>query len=477
MRHNTATASGFVPALESDEFASMTDNVDLATISAAALAQLYRDGAITPSKATDFFLDRIAATSDKAIFITVTAERARREAAAATARYRDARPLGPLDGVPVAWKDLFDLAGTTTTAGSNVYRATPKSDADAAIVRNLANAGMVSLGKVNLSEFAYSGLGLNPHFGTPRNPHDAKVHRVPGGSSSGSAAATAAGLAPVSIGTDTGGSVRIPAAFNGLVGFKTAEGSIDKTGVFALSPTLDTIGPLARTVGDCLLLYAALRGDAPIAAEPAAFSNLRIVVPTNVVFDDAEDAVVANFQNLIAKLAAKGAKIVERSIGAFDDVVATAQHGNITAAEAYFAHRALVEGPDVARVDPRVTARIMRGATMSAYDLLVLQTKRVELQSKLRAELDGALLAFPTVAHTAPAVAPLETDPELFHAINMKTLRNTMLGNFLNLPGFAIPSGTDANAMPTSLLLSALAGSESQLFAASLAVESIGAEP
>ena len=122
---------------------------------------------------------------------------------------------------------------------------------------------MVSLGKVNLSEFAYSGLGLNPHFGTPRNPFDAKIHRAPGGSSSGSAVAVAAGLAPVSIGTDTGGSVRVPAAFNGLVGFKTAEGSIDKTGVFALSPTLDTVGPLARTVEDCLLLYSALRGGTP----------------------------------------------------------------------------------------------------------------------------------------------------------------------------------------------------------------------
>ena len=447
--------------------------LDLATISAASLARLYRDGAITPSKATDFFLDRIASTTDRAIFLAVTAERARAEAAASTARYRDGKPLGPLDGVPVAWKDLFDLAGTTTTAGSDIYRHAPPARTDAVIVRNLADAGMVSLGKVNLSEFAYSGLGLNPHFGTPRNPFDTKVHRAPGGSSSGSAVAIAAGLAPVSIGTDTGGSVRIPAAFNGLVGFKTAEGSIDKTGVFALSPTLDTVGPLARTVEDCLLLYAALRGRAPIEAEPANFSALHIVVPTNVVFDDADDAVAANFQKLIAKLAAKGARITERRIAAFDDVVATAMHGNITAAEAYFAHRALVESDAAKCVDPRVVARIMRGASMSAYDLLVLQTKRVELQRALRADLDGALLAFPTVAHTAPEVAPLEADPDLFHAVNIKTLRNTMLGNFLNLPGFAIPSGANAIGLPTSFLISAPAGSESELFAASLAVESL----
>jgi aspartyl-tRNA(Asn)/glutamyl-tRNA(Gln) amidotransferase subunit A len=449
--------------------------LDLTTLSAAALARLYREGAITPSEAADWFLDRIEATNDRAIFITVTADRSRREAAASTARYRAGAPRGPLDGVPLAWKDLFDVAGTTTTAGSDIYRSASPARDDAAVVRNLAQAGMVSLGKVNLSEFAYSGLGLNPHFGTPRNPFDAKVHRAPGGSSSGSAVAVAAGLAPVSIGTDTGGSVRIPAAFNGLVGFKTAEGSIDKTGVFALSPTLDTVGPLARTVEDCLLLYSALRGSAPIDAKPADVSALRFVVPTNIVFDEAEESVVANFRALLAKLERKGAKIIERSVSAFDAIRATSVHGNIVAAEAYFAHRRLIESADVARVDPRVVSRVMRGATMSAYDLLALHAKRAELQRKLRDELDGALLAFPTVPHTAPPVAPLDADPELFHAVNVKTLRNTMLGNFLNLPGFAIPSGTDAHGLPTSFLVSAPSGSEPLLFSASLAIESVAA--
>jgi aspartyl-tRNA(Asn)/glutamyl-tRNA(Gln) amidotransferase subunit A len=449
--------------------------LDLTTVSAAALARQYRNGAITPSEATDWFLDRIDTTTDHAIFIAVTADRARREAAASTARYRAGLTLGPLDGVPVAWKDLFDLAGTTTTAGSDVYRNAPPADADAVVVRRLAEAGMVSLGKVNLSEFAYSGLGLNPHFGTPCNPFDAKVHRAPGGSSSGSAVAVAAGLAPVAIGTDTGGSVRIPAAFNGLVGFKTAEGSIDKTGVFALSPTLDTVGPLARTVEDCMLLYAALRGDMPVEVKPADFAALHFVVPTNIVFDEAEDAVVANFRALLAKLECKGAKITERPIAAFDAIRATAVHGNIAAAEAYFAHRRLIESADVARVDPRVVSRILRGADMSAYDLLALQAKRVALQRELRAELDGALLAFPTVAHTAPPVGPLEADSELFHAVNIKTLRNTMLGNFLNLPGFAIPSGVDANGLPTSILISAPSSFEPLLFAASVAGESVAA--
>jgi len=445
---------------------------DLGSISAAALARAFRAQAITPSEAAEHFLARIAAASDPTIFITVTADRARREADAATKRYRSNAPLGPLDGVPVAWKDLFDLEGTTTTAGSEIYRSAPPAREDAVVVRNLAVAGMVSLGKVNLSEFAYSGLGLNPHFGTPRNPYDAKLHRVPGGSSSGSAVAVAEGLAPVAIGTDTGGSVRIPAAFNGLAGFKTAEKSIDKTGVFPLSPTLDTVGPLARTVEDCLLLYSALRGAKPVGAEPASFAELHLVVPTNVVFDEAEDTVVANFRALMVALARRGATIVERRIAAFDGVLATAAHGNITAADAYFVHRPLVDGPDIARIDPRVVTRIMRGAQMSAYDLLSLYAARTDLQKTLRAELDGALLAYPTVPHTAPLVAPLEASQELFHAVNVKTLRNTMLGNFLDLPGFALPSGADPDGLPTSVLISAPSGSESQLFAAALAVES-----
>lgn len=444
--------------------------LDLSTVSAAALARHYRDGTITPSDATEWFLDRIETTTDRAVFIAVTAARARREAAASTARYREGKPLGPLDGVPIAWKDLFDLEGTTTTAGSDIYRSAPPASADATVVRNLAIVGMVSLGKVNLSEFAYSGLGLNPHFGTPRNPFDTKVHRAPGGSSSGSAVAVASGLAPVSIGSDTGGSVRVPAAFNGLVGFKTAEGSVDKTGVFALSPTLDTVGPLARTVEDCLLLYSALKGAPPIEVKPADFTALRFVVPTNIVFDEAEEAVIANFRALLAKLERKGAKIVEHPVSAFDAIRATSGHGNIVAAEAYFAWRRLIDSPDVKRIDPRVVARIMRGASMSAYDLLALQAKRIALQRELRADLDGALLAFPTVAHTAPPVAPLEADPELFHAVNIKTLRNTMLGNFLNLPGFAIPSGTDANGLPTSVLISAPSGFEPLLFAAAESV-------
>jgi aspartyl-tRNA(Asn)/glutamyl-tRNA(Gln) amidotransferase subunit A len=447
---------------------------DLSQISAAALGRLYLAGATDPVAATEVFFDRIRACPDQVVFLHLTEARARREAEASLKRYRAGRPLGPLDGVPVAWKDLVDLEGTVTTAGAEVLRHAPPAKADAPIARHLAAAGMVSLGKVNLSEFAYSGLGLNPHYGTPLNPFDA-VPRAPGGSSSGSAVAVARGLAPCAIGSDTGGSVRIPAAFNGLVGLKTTEGRIDKSGVFPLSQTLDTIGPLARTVEDCILLDAALRGAVATDIRRAELSGLRLVVPENIVFDHAEDGVVANFERALAALTAAGAMVERRHIAIFDEALAVgAAHGSLTAAEAYAFHRELMEGPDAARVDPRITSRIGGGKRMTAGDLLAIQAMRKRLTPALVAELDGALLAFPTVPHAAPEIAPLEADVELYHQVNLRSLRNTMLGNILTTCGLALPTGLDGRGLPTSLLLSAPAGDDSRLLAIGLAAEAAG---
>jgi aspartyl-tRNA(Asn)/glutamyl-tRNA(Gln) amidotransferase subunit A len=447
---------------------------DLSQISAAALGRLYLAGTTDPVTATEFFFDRIRACPDQAVFLLLTEARARREAEASRRRYRAGRPLGPLDGVPVAWKDLVDLEGTVTTAGAEVLRHAPPAKADAPIARHLAAAGMVSLGKVNLSEFAYSGLGLNPHFGTPLNPFDA-VPRAPGGSSSGSAVTVARGLAPCAIGSDTGGSVRIPAAFNGLVGLKTTEGRIDKSGVFPLSHTLDTIGPLARTVEDCILLDAALRGAVATDIRRADLSGLRLVVPQNIVFDHAEDGVVANFERALAALVAGGATVERRRIAIFDEALAIgAAHGSLTAAEAYAFHRELMEGPDAARVDPRITSRISGGKRMTAGDLLAIQAMRKRLTPALVAELDGALLAFPTVPHAAPEIAPLEADVELYHQTNLRSLRNTMIGNILTTCGLALPTGLDSRGLPTSLLLSAPAGDDARLLAIGLAAEAAG---
>ncbi|NIA70603.1 amidase [Pelagibius litoralis] len=451
----------------------MIDAETLSRATAAGIGRLIAGGVTDPVEVAEYFLGRATEAKEQNVFLCVTAARAKREAEASLKRYRDGRALGPLDGVPLSWKDLFDVAGSPTTAGSALLRDTAAVQQDAPVVANAAAAGMICLGKVNLTEFAYSGLGLNPHYGTPANPHDQAVARAPGGSSSGSAVSVACGANPCSIGTDTGGSVRIPAAFNGLVGYKTSERRVDKSAVFPLSDTLDTVGPLTRSVEDAVLLDMALRGAVASAVRRADLSSLRLVVPESVAFDGIEDAVAANFERCIDRLSAVGASVERRRFTLFEEVEAvTAEHGSLTAAEAYFVHRGRVDGADCAKVDRRVVARILGGKRMSSHDLISVLRQRSRLIAAFGRELDGALLAMPTVAHTAPEIGPLEADDELFHEVNLKTLRNTMLGNFLATCGLALPSGCDAKGLPTSILFSAPGGCDEKLLSDGLAIES-----
>lgn len=447
----------------------------LPTLSGAEIARLFTAGATDPVAVTELFLERIAAYPDRAVFISLTPERARAEATASAERYRKGVPLGPLDGVPVAWKDLVDVAGSVTTAASATRADLPPATRDAPVAANLAAAGMVCLGKTNLSEFAYSGLGLNPHFGTPINPFDKVIPRAPGGSSSGAGVAVAAGLAPIAIGTDTGGSVRVPAAFNGVVGYKTSEGRIDKSNVVALSRTLDTIGPLTRTVEDAVLLDAALRGAVSSAVRRRPLDKLSLIVPRTLVFDALEDAVGANFEAALGRLSGLGVSIRSIDLPALAEVARiTDVHGTLTAVEAYHEHQDLIESPEGARIDRRVMARMMRGKTMSARDLLTIQRARVALSQEVaNLMLDNALLAFPTVAHVAPPIAPLEADDAVFSTWNLKGLRNTAIGNFLGHANLAFPSGVDANGMPTSFLVSATAGFDLVLLAWGLALDPV----
>ena len=450
----------------------MADSAHVFHLSAAALGREIAAGATDAVAVCEAFLERIAAYDDPAVFIKLTPERARQEAEASAARHRAGRPLGPLDGVPVAWKDLFDMQGEATTAGSALYRQAPPVKTDAVAVANLAAAGMVALGKVNLTEFAYSGIGLNPHFGSPRNPHDTTTVRAPGGSSSGSGVAVAAGLSPCSIGTDTGGSVRVPAALNGVVGLKTSEGRISKQGCFALSHTLDTVGPLAHSVEDCILLDAALRGEMPGRFPQRSLRGLRLVVATNVVQDDLDDAVGANFERSLDRLSEAGAKVEHRKLDLLDEVQrVTTEHGSLTAVEAYQVHYRHIESADVEAIDPRVVARILGGKEMTGRDVIEVQQARKHLTAELGAELAGALLVMPTCPHTAPETAPLEADPELFHRVNLKTLRNTMIGNFLRTCGLAIPNGADPQGLPTSILFSAPGNADETLLTYGRALE------
>jgi aspartyl-tRNA(Asn)/glutamyl-tRNA(Gln) amidotransferase subunit A len=447
---------------------------DIADRTAAGIALAYRSGEASPVELTECVLERIARAKGDNIFITVGAARARAEAKKAQGRYEVGAPLSPLDGVPIAWKDLFDVAGTPTTAASKLFSGKPAKTADHACVANAAAAGMVSVGKVNLSELAYSGLGLNPHFGTPVNPNDRKTRRSPGGSSSGSAAAVAGRLAPCAVGTDTGGSVRIPAAFNGIVGFKTSTGRIDTTGLIPLARSYDTIGPLARSVEDCILLDMALRGAVTTPVRRRELSTLTVLAPQNVVFDDADEAVVENFQRSLEALARAGVSVRHEHVDTLDEILEmNARYGTLTAAEAYNEYRDLIDSDKVEVIDRRVVKRILDGKRMSADDLLSIQRGRNRLIPRFHAQLGGALLVMPTTPITAPEVAPLEADDDLFHKVNLRALRNTMLGNVLDLCGVALPNGRDANNLPTSFLVQAGHGEDERLLGHALEIERI----
>ena len=447
----------------------MIDNLEKK--SAAEIGRRIAKGSLDPVEAAEFFLDRIERDRNNPSFILVTRTRALDEAEASRKRHREGHAAGPLDGVPIAWKDLVDMAGERTTAGSALYADSPPKEKDAPIAANLAAAGMVALGKTNLSEFAFSALGLNPHFGTPRNPHDPATPRIAGGSSSGAAVAVAGGLSPCAIGSDTGGSIRAPAGFCGIVGFKTSEGRIDKQGVFPLSHTLDTIGPLAHTVEDCVLIEMALRGQSTNPVRPVDLSGVEFVVPDKTGIDDAEPAVAANLDSTLNRLGAAGAKVTSRPIPQIAAMRAlSAQYGSFVAIEAYAEHRAIFDSADAQRMDRRVVRRAI-GGRVSERDALNLQRGREELIAALSDELKGALLVLPTTPMTAPAIAPLEGDDELFRLTNLRTIHYTFLGNLFRMCGLALPSGTDSAGLPTGVQFLAPGGDDDRLLSIGLSME------
>ncbi len=448
----------------------------LETMSAAAVGRMLAAGAADAVEVAEHFLERIDKARANPAFILVTAERARREALAAARRYKEGRTLGPLDGVPVAWKDLMDMAGTTTTAGSALYRDAPKKTKDAAVVTNLAAAGMVALGKTNLSEFAFSGIGMNPHFGTPINPADPKTPRIAGGSTSGGAVAVAAGLAPCAIGSDTGGSIRGPASLTGITGFKTTEGRIDRSGVFMLSQTLDTIGPLGHTVEDCVLLDMALRGAVTTPVRRADIAGIEIVAHDECA-EGLGDGVGANMERVLARLSAAGAKISRRPLPQIAEARAvTAKYGALVTVEAFAEHRRHYESDDAKRMDQRVVGRALLGRAVSAADLLVIQRERERLITALNAQLGGALLLTPATPVTAPAIAPLDADDDLFRRTNLRVLYFCFIGNYFRMCGLALPSGRDPQGLPTGVQILAPGGQDDRLLSLGLGIERALAE-
>ncbi len=462
---------------------------------AGALAAAYARRELTPTQVAERCLAR--AQTARGVFTQLTVSRALAQAERATARWRAGTPLGPMDGVPLTWKDLFDIRGTPTTAGSALLARAEPAKADATLVAHAEAAGMVCIGKTNLSEFAYSGLGLNPFFGTPVNPALGTRARAPGGSSSGAALAVALDIAPIGIGTDTAGSVRVPASFNGLVGYRASRRRHAMTGVFALAPSLDTVGPLAHSVADCIAMDAVLqggRGDEARELLAGGFDAARrILAQQTFVVDpailDSERVTTAVRENLWARmrwLRATGATVVEREAKSLHLVQALIDnHGWLGASEAFAIHQARLDAPQAEAMDPRVRRRLEAARDVSAARYLHLRWERQRLIAAFERDLEGATLVLPATAHTAPLLQPLEADDELFARTNLATLRLTMPGSFLDTPAVAMPSGVERVAapdgstdlLPTGLQLMRPRGDDARLLQIALSLEHLFSSP
>jgi aspartyl-tRNA(Asn)/glutamyl-tRNA(Gln) amidotransferase subunit A len=436
---------------------------------AETVSQL-RDGGVEPIQLVDAAMR--ASLGAPGVFISFN-ERAREDAAQSADRRRRGVPLSRLDGIPFAVKDMIDVAGSRTTCGSLTRQDSPAAARDAAVIASLRAAGMIPIGKTNLSEFAYSGLGLNPHFGTPTARFDGVAPRAPGGSSSGSAVAVQRGLVAAAIGTDTAGSVRVPAAFNGLTGYRASCGRYEMKGVHPLAVTLDTLGPIARTVEDCMLLDGAMRGCVDDGLIGAPLDHPRFIVDSSVLDDPAlEPDVLRNALGVVALLQACGARVELRPVEALSRTRALiATQGWLGAIEAWARYREALEGSCAQRIDPRVRQRLEAARDLDPNAEPRIRAQRPELMANMLAELGDAILVTPTVKHVAPPLAALESDARRFASVNLDTLSLTMPGSLLDMPGVAMPSGVDRQGLPTSLLFSAPRQHDTRLLRICLAVE------
>ncbi|WP_262271226.1 amidase [Microvirga yunnanensis] len=406
--------------------------------------------------------------ADERVFLRVYADQARVAADAADARRRIGLSLGPLDGAIVSIKDLFDVAGETTLAGSIALRDAPPAARDAAIVRRLRQAGAVILGRTNMVEFAFSGLGLNPHYGTPGNAADPL--RIPGGSSSGAGVSVAEGTSEIAIGTDIGGSVRIPAALNGVVGFKPTAHRVPLDGTLPLSPSLDSIGPLARTVQDCAFADAVMAGEEPRVLTPHPLAGLRIGVPRGRLFSQSEPAVDQAFEASLTVLSRAGARIADHGIEDLLDAMAdTTVAASIASIEASEVHADWLDAK-AAEMDPRVRWWIARSGTVPAPVYIRMLRRRRALAAAMDARLSPVdLLALPATAIAAPLTAPLEADDKLYNRTDALILRNTMFGNQFDLTAISVP--LPRTERPVGLMLVARHGQDQRLLDIAASVE------
>jgi aspartyl-tRNA(Asn)/glutamyl-tRNA(Gln) amidotransferase subunit A len=437
------------------------------------LAQALAQGRTSSRALIEDSMARIAdpAGEGQRAFIKVHAEQARAMADAADTLRKASRAPTRYAGIPIALKDLFDIEGEPTTAGSVVLADAPPAEQNATAVTRILAAGFIPVGRANMTEFAFSGLGINPHYGTPSSPWDRASKRIPGGSSSGSAVAVADGMAAAALGTDTGGSCRIPAAFCGLVGYKPTARRIPLAGVLPLAPSLDSVGPLAPSVACCAAIDAILAGETPRPLVPATLNGLRLAVPETLVLEDLDDTVAAAFERALSALSAAGARIGKARFAAFDEGPAVNAKGGFASSEAYAWHRRLLATRG-AEYDPRIRARIARGEPFSAADYLDLLAARARLVAAFDAATTGYdAVLMPTVPIIAPPIARLE-DEQRYNEVNMLVLRNTALGNFFDRCAISLPCHRPGEA-PVGLMLMGETMGDARLFAVAAAVERV----
>ena len=430
----------------------------------AGLADDLENGRTSARKIVDGCLERIADASGEGerTFIHVDAEAAI-EAAEAMDRLREIKAApSRYAGIPVSIKDLFDIRGQVTRAGSRALEDSAPAEADATVVARLRRAGFVVIGRTNMTEFAYSGIGINPHYGTPKSVWRRDVGHVPGGSSSGAAVSVVDRMAHGALGTDTGGSCRIPAAFNGIVGFKPTQRRVPLAGGVPLSSTLDSFGPLARSVACCAVLDAVLAGEEIVPLQPRPIKGMRLVVPTTVALDELDEEVARAFERALETLSRQGALIERIAVPEFLDVGVMNSKGGFTAAESYAWHRFLLASHgDV--YDPRVFIRILRGEAISAADYIDLLEMRKSVIARAAARLAPYdALVMPTTANTPPRIADL-ADDKAFTSANMLALRNCSLINTIDGCAISLPCHRDGE-VPVGLMLASSGGADRRIF-------------
>jgi aspartyl-tRNA(Asn)/glutamyl-tRNA(Gln) amidotransferase subunit A len=439
----------------------------------AGLSRELAEGRTSSRKLVEQALARIAdpAGEGARVFLKVYAEQARAEADHSDRLRRQGVVRSGVEGLPVSLKDLYDVAGDVTRAGSKLLAGAPPAKQDAAAVARLRAAGAVFVGRTNMVEFAFGTTGLNPHYGTPRNPWDRKTGRVPGGSSSGAAVAQADGMCVMALGSDTRGSIRQPAALCGVVGWKPTQRRVPLDGAFPLSYTLDTVGPLANTVACCAAYDAVLAGEAPAPLAAPSAKGLRLLVPRGSLLEDLDAEVGRAFDAALNRLSAAGAVITDMAVPAFDRQAEYFKNGGFVGAEAYAIHRRWQER--LGEYDPRIAKRVLFGKEIGAADYVDLTRMRAEYMREvgvLAAPYDAMLM--PTTPTIAPPIAEVDKSDEDYFRWNFRILRNVGVVNFLDGCAVTLPCHVPGSA-PVGLSVFGAALSDARVLAAAAAIEGV----